>query len=71
MTNNYAETVVVGSERMESEQQLRTVRFLRFFKVKKWEAMLTTTIGIDLHIQTEKEIDRIILNGKEVHYNRN
>ena len=65
MERNYAETVVVGSERMESSQRLRTVTFLRFFKVNKWESMLTTTVGIDLHIETGKEIDRFFLNGKE------
>ena len=66
MTTNYAQTIVVGSERMESTQQLREVRFLRFFKVERWENMLTATVGIDLHITTDKDIDRIILNGKEI-----
>ena len=64
MAKHYAETVVVGSERMESTQKLREVRFLWFFEVTKWEVLSTTKIGTDLHITTDRDIDNIYLNGE-------
>ena len=63
MSATYAKTVVVGSERKEGTEVKRERRFLGFFKTTWWETVSTRTLGNDIHIETNKPIENIYLNG--------
>ena len=59
-------TTVVGAEEIERAYKKREGRFLLFFKTTWWEVVSQKHIGNDIHIETDKEIRNVYLNGKKI-----
>lgn len=65
MPHNPSKTILVAHEELEDTQVRKTGRFL-FFKTTWWETILTRHLGNDIHIETDRPIRHVFLNGKEL-----
>ncbi len=58
-----SKTIVGGSEQVEETKVRKEGRFL-FFKTIWWEVVSSKHIGNDIHIESDREIRQVYLNGK-------
>lgn len=57
-------TIIGGIEEEQVTQKLRTRKVFGLFDVRWWENVSVESLGNDIHIQTQKEIRHIYVNGK-------
>lgn len=66
MTSSTESRTTVEGVQEQDIEQVRRVKGWRCFNVSWWETMSTTTIGNDIHINTDHPVRDIYLNGKKI-----
>jgi hypothetical protein len=64
MARTQIKTTINGAEEIKKTYERREGRFLGIFKTTWWEEVASEHIGNDIHIETDREIRQIYLNGK-------
>lgn len=64
MAITQSKNVVVGQEERKGTYEKREGRFLLFFKTTWWELVSSEHIGNDIHVETDREIRQVFINGK-------
>lgn len=59
-------TIINGVEENEVTEKLRTRKVFGFFTINSWEYVSDNTVGNDIHIDTDREIRHVYLNGERI-----
>jgi len=57
-------SIIEGIEWNEVTEKLRTRKVLGFFTVNSWVTVSERSVGNDIHIETDREIRHVYLNGE-------
>ena len=65
MAQTISKPLVTRADEIEETTVKKTGRFLIFFKTEWWETVNTHYFGSEIHVKSDKEIRKVIVNGEE------